>query len=425
VPLFASLGIRNYRLFFFGGLVSNIGTWMARVAQDWLVLTILTDRSATALGLTTALQFLPMALLAGQAGAAADRFDKRRLLQITQASMLVTGLALAVLVLTGAVALWHVYLLSGLAGVGAAFDGPARQAYAPEMVPRRLIPNAVGLNTTSFNAARLIGPAAAGLMIAWWGVGPALVVNAVSFVPVIWALALQDPAQLHPSERIRVAHPVRDGLAYVRRSPRIMLLMFTVFMLGTFGMNFQITNALMATAVFGVGSEEFGFLGTAMAIGSLSAGLIAAKRANPRMRTVVTAMTGFGVCAAGLTFAPNIWFYAACLVPTGFFALTAMTVANASVQLATPPALRGRVLALYMAIFIGGTPIGSPLLGWVGDALGARWTLGIGFVSAFLAVAVVVLSVWRSKDFDWPHRSRADDPEFDHIRHGEAGQARS
>ncbi|MDR3107275.1 MAG: MFS transporter, partial [Bifidobacteriaceae bacterium] len=269
VRLFASLAIRNYRLFYIGGFISNVGTWMARVAQDWLVLTILTDHSATALGITTALQFLPAALLAGQAGVAADRFDKRRLLQITQASMLATGLALAVLVLTGTVALWHVYALSFLAGIAAAFDGPARQAFAPEIVPRELIPNAVGLNTTSFNAARLIGPAAAGLMIAWWGVGPALMANAVSFATVIWALALQDPAELHPSPRVKVDRPIRDGLAYVRRSPRIMLLMFTVFMLGTFGMNFQITNALMATEVFKVGSEEFGFLGAIMAVGSL------------------------------------------------------------------------------------------------------------------------------------------------------------
>ncbi|MDR2374136.1 MAG: MFS transporter [Bifidobacteriaceae bacterium] len=423
VALFASLKIRNYRLFFVGGFVSNIGTWMARIAQDWLVLTILTDNSSTALGLTTALQFLPVAALAGLAGVAADRFDKRRLLQVTQASMLVTGLALAVLVLTGVVALWHVYLLSFLAGVGAAFDGPARQAFAPEIVPRRLIPNAVGLNTTSFNAARLIGPAVAGLMIAWWGVGPALVINALSFAPVIWALALQNPAELHPSPRVKVDRPVRDGLAYVRRNPRTMLLLFTVFMLGTFGMNFQITNALMATEVFKVGSEEFGFLGAVMAVGSLAAGLMAAKRSHPRMRTIMAAMTGFGVCVAGLTFAPNIWFYAVCLVPTGFFALTVMTVANASVQLATPPAMRGRVMALYMAIFLGGTPIGSPLLGWVGDALGARWTLAVGFIAAFLTVAAVVICVWRSKDFDWPRRPR--DPEFDYIRHGESGQARN
>ncbi|MDR2380002.1 MAG: MFS transporter, partial [Bifidobacteriaceae bacterium] len=410
--------IRNFRLFFIGGFISNIGTWMARIAQDWLVLTILTDHSSMALGLTTALQFLPAAALVGYSGVVADRFDKRRVLQLTQASMLVTGAALAVLVFAGVTQLWHVYLLSFLAGIGAAFDAPARQAYAPEIVPRRLIPNAVGLNTTSFNAARLIGPAVAGLMIAWWGVGPALAVNALSFVPVIWALALQNPAELHRSPRIKVAHPVRDGLVYVRRSPRIMLLMFTVFMLGTFGMNFQITNALMATEVFRVGSEEFGFLGAVMAVGSLSAGLIAAKRTHPRMRTIMGAMTGFGLGVVGLTFAPNIWFYAVCLVPTGFFALTVMTVANASVQLATPPAMRGRVMALYMAIFIGGTPIGSPLLGWVGDVLGARWTLAVGFISAFITVAVVVIYVWRSKDFDWPHRSHTEDPEFDYIKHG-------
>jgi MFS family permease len=222
-----------------------------------------------------------------------------------------------------------------------------------------------------------------------------------------------------------VEHAVRDGLRYVSGQPRIILLMFTVFMLGTFGMNFQITNALMATEVFQVGSEEFGYLGAVMAIGSLTAGLMAAKRTHPRMRTIMVAMTGFGVCVAGLTFAPNIWVYAAFLVPTGLFALTAMTVANASVQLATPPAMRGRVMALYMAIFMGGTPIGSPLLGWVGDVLGARWTLAVGFIAAFITVAAVVAYVWRSKDFDWPHRARNEDPEFDYVRHGESRQARN
>jgi MFS family permease len=423
--MFASLRIRNYRLFYIGGLVSNIGTWMGRIAQDWLVLVILTDHSSMALGLTTALQFLPAPLLAGQAGVVADRFDKRKVLQLTQAFMLVTGLVLAILVLTDTVELWHVYTLSFLSGIAAAFDGPTRQAFAPEIVPADLIPNAVGLNTTSFNAARLIGPGSAGLMIAWWGVGPALAINALSYAPVIWALALQNPAELNPSPRVRADHPIRDGLSYVRRQPRIMLLMFTVFMLGTFGMNFQITNALMATEVFGVGSEEFGFLGTIMAVGSLAAGLMAAKRTHPRMRTIMAAMGGFGVCMVALTLAPNIYFYAVCLAPTGLFALTVMTVANASVQLATPPALRGRVMALYMAIFIGGTPVGSPLLGWVGEVFGPRWTLAVGAISAFITVAVVVGFIWRSKDFDWPRRSRSEDPDFDYIREGESRQPRN
>ncbi|MDR1833808.1 MAG: MFS transporter [Propionibacteriaceae bacterium] len=422
VPMFASLYIRNYRLYFWGGLVSNTGTWMARVAQDWLVLTILTKGDSLSLGVTTALQFLPVVLLAGQAGAAADRYDKRKLLQVTQTCMLTTGLALAIPVLLNATAvpLWYVFILSFLTGIAAAFDAPARQAYAPEMVPTKLIPNAVGLNTTSFNAARLIGPALSGMMIAWWGVGWSLLINAVSFVPVIVALALQRPGELHPAKKM-ASHKgaLRDGLRYVRKRPRIVLLLFTIFMLGTFGMNFQITNALMATEEFHLASDGYGFMGTIMAIGSLSAGLWAAKRSKPRMRLIMIAMAGFGVAVTGLTFAPNVVVYSLFLIPAGLFSLTVMTACNASVQLAVEPEMRGRVMALYMAIFMGGTPLGAPVLGWVGEVLGARWTLAVGCVSAFITVAVVVGYVARSKDFDWPHKAKTDDPSFDYLNQSE------
>ncbi|MDR1790791.1 MAG: MFS transporter [Propionibacteriaceae bacterium] len=421
VPLFSSLKIRNYRLYFFGGLISNTGTWMARIAQDWLVLVILTKNDAFALGVTTALQFLPVVLCAGIAGSAADRFNKRKLLQCTQLAMLVTGALLAALVLCGWVQLWHVFVLSFLSGVAAAFDAPARQAYAPEMVPKELIPNAVGLNTTSFNAARLIGPAASGLMIYHWGVGWSLLVNALSFIPVIWALALQRPAELHPSPRLgHQKGAIRDGLRYVARRPRIIVLLFTVFMLGTFGMNFQITNALMATEVFNLDSDGYGYLGTIMAVGSLTAGLWAAKRAHPRMRLIMISMFGFGLSCLGLTFAPNVVVYAICLAPAGLFALTVMTCCNASVQLSVEPEMRGRVMALYMAIFMGGTPIGAPLLGWIGDISNARWTVAVAFISAFLTVLVVLLYAARSKDFNWPPKAKSADPDFDYVTHSES-----
>ena len=276
VGMFDSFGVHNYRLFWTGGFVSNVGTWMARVAQDWLVLTMLTDNSAVALGMVTGLQFLPTAVLAPWAGTVADRFDKRRVLVLTQVAMAITGFVLAALVLAGSITLWQVYLLATLQGVAAAFDGPARQAFAPEMVPRRLIANSVGLNTTSFHAARLIGPAVAGLTIAWWGVGISLVVNAASFLAVIAALLLMRPHELTPAPTVRGKGAIRDGVRYVRQRPEIMLVMFVVFMLGTFGLNFQLTNSLMATAVFMVGPEQFGLMGSIMAIGSLTAGLIAA-----------------------------------------------------------------------------------------------------------------------------------------------------
>jgi MFS family permease len=406
VPMFASLGIRNYRLFWTGGLISNIGTWMARVAQDWLVLTILTANSASALGITTGLQFLPIALLAPYAGAVADRIPKRKLLMYTQAAQAAVGLTLAGLTLAGWVQLWHVYLLAFLLGVAAAFDGPARQAFAPEMVSERLIPNAVGLNTTSFNGARLIGPAVAGLTIAWWGVGPALLINGLSFIAVLIALMMMRDAELYPVPFAKRRGAVRDGLRYVRARPDIILLLFIVFMLGTFGMNFQITNALMSTAVFHAGAELYGLLGSILAIGSLSAGLLAARRSRLRLRLIIGALAGFSIAVTGLALAPGFWWYAFFLVPTGLTALTVMTTANASVQLATEPVMRGRVMALYQAIFLGGTPIGAPLIGWVGDVWGPRWTLAIGAIACALTVVVAVGYIVRQSGWQvlpWIH----------------------
>lgn len=414
VPMFSSLALRNYRLFWLGGFVSNTGTWMARVAQDWLVLTILTNNSAVALGIVTGLQFLPTAVLAPWAGALADRFAKRKVLLYTQTGLLITGAALAALVLGGWVTLWQVYLLAFIQGVAAAFDTPARQAFAPEMVPKHLIGNSVGLNTTSFHAARLIGPAVAGLSIAAWGVGPSLAVNALSFGAVLLALLAMNPEELRPAPRGPKNGGVRAGLAYVRRRPDIILVMFIVFMLGTFGLNFQLTNALMATSVFHVGPEEFGVMSSVMAVGSLSAGLMAARRTQVPMRLIVGSLAAFTLALVGLTFAPDFALYLVILAVTGLTSLTVLTAANTSVQLSTDPVMRGRVMALYMAIFLGGTPLGSPLLGWVGDAWGPRWTLGIGAIACGIAVVIAVVYLLRRNGWAWPWR-RAEDKDLIEI----------
>lgn len=415
VPMFASFGLYNYRLFWSGGFVSNIGTWMARVAQDWLVLTILTDNSSFALGIVTGLQFLPTAVLAPWAGSVADRFDKRRVLLITQTAMTITGLVLAGLVFTGHVTLWQVYLLATLQGAAAAFDGPARQAFAPEMVPRHLIANSVGLNTTSFHAGRLIGPAVAGLTIAWWGVSVALLLNALSFVAVIVALVLMRTAELTPAPPARAKGAVREGLGYIRRRPEIMVILFVVFMLGTFGLNFQLTNSLMATAVFDVGPEEFGLMGSIMAIGSLAAGLMAARRTTLRLRLILGALAGFTLAIGVLAMAPSYLFYVIVLMPTGYLSLTVMTASNASVQLAVEPEMRGRVMAVYSAVFLGGTPLGAPLLGWVGDAWGPRWTLAIGAIGCGLAVVAAGVYLLRRNHWEWPRLRTPDDPEVEFV----------
>ena len=394
-PTFASLSIRNYRIYALGAIVSNVGTWMGRVAQDWVVLTELTDHSASALGIVTGLQFLPMLLLAPWTGAVVDRFPKRSLLLLTQAVLGLTALVGGVLVVTGAAQLWHFYLLALMTGVATAFDNPARQTFVSEMVPRERLSNAVALNSASFNLGRLIGPAVAGLVIAGIGSGQALLVNSLSFVTVIVALLALRASELTPAPRVTGRGSAREGLRYVRGRPDIILVMVLIFVLGTFGMNFQITIALMATQVFERGAEDYGLLGSIMAIGSLSAALLAARRSEPRLRVLLLSLVGFTFAAGFAALAPTYATFAVALAACGLTALTTMTTANAMVQMRTDPVMRGRVMALYMAIFFGGTPIGAPLIGWVGDVLGPRWTIGIGAVA--VGITLVAVSFWLAR----------------------------
>lgn len=391
-PTFASLSIRNYRIYALGAIVSNVGTWMGRVAQDWVVLTELTDHSASALGIVTGLQFLPMLVLAPWTGAVVDRYPKRVLLYVTQAALGLAALAGGVLVVTGTAALWHFYLLALVTGIATAFDNPTRQTFVSEMVPRERLGNAVALNSASFNLGRLIGPAVAGLVIAGIGSGQALLVNSLSFVTVIVALLSMRASELTPAPRVTGRGSALEGLRYVRGRPDIVLVMVLIFVLGTFGMNFQITIALMATQVFGKGAEQYGLLGSVMAIGSLSAALLAARRSEPRLRVLLLSLVGFTFAATGAALAPTYATFAVALPACGLTALTAMTTANAMVQMRTEATMRGRVMALYMAIFFGGTPLGAPIIGWIGDVLGPRWTIGIG--AAAVGITLVVVSIW-------------------------------
>ncbi len=386
---FASLRVHNYRLYAAGGLISNSGTWMGRVAQDWLVLTELTDHSASALGIATGMQFAPFLLLAPWSGMIADRFPKRRILLSTQSTLAVTNLLLGVLTVTGAVQLWHVYALALVQGLAQAVDNPARQTFVSEMVGPGLLANAVALNSASFNSGRLIGPGVAGLVIAAYGTGVAMLVNAASFLLMILALLAMRAGELQPAPLARGRGQIREGIAYVRGRPDIQVVMVLVFVLGTFGMNFQITTALMATRAFGKGPTEFGLLGSVMAVGSLSAALLSARRARPRLRVLLVALAGFTVASGLAALAPTYEWFAVALVPCGLAALTAGTTANALVQLSVDPSVRGRVMALYMAIFMGGTPIGAPLIGRLGDLAGPRWTIGVGTIAVGLSVVVV------------------------------------
>jgi MFS family permease len=394
---FYSLRYFNYRLWFVGALIANVGTWMQRVAQDWLVLAILPDGSGFAVGIVTGLQFLPMLVLSPFAGLLADRLNRRKMLIATQGSMGVLAAGLGALVLTDAAQLWHVYIFAFLLGVAAALDSPVRQTFVAEMVPAADLPNAVGLNSTSFNAARLIGPGVAGLLIAAVGPGWVFVINAVSFGATIFSLTLMRTRELHPMPHTRRGKgQVREGIEYVRRRSDILTILVVVGVVGAFGLNFQLTSAVMAREEFGLGAGEYGILGSILAIGSLTGALMAARRRNPRVGLVIVAALAFGVTMGVQALMPTYELYALLCIPVGFFSLTMMTAANTTVQMSTEPAMRGRVMSLYMMVFLGTTPIGSPIVGWVAEAWGPRWSVGVGAIASVLVAVVAALWAKRS-----------------------------
>jgi len=395
-PTFRALANPNYRRYLAGSVVSNTGTWMQRVAQDWLVLQ-LPGNSGTALGITTGLQFLPVLMLSPYAGVIADRFPKRRLLQLTQLAMALASLLLGVLAVTGVAQTWQVYVIAFVFGIGSAFDAPARQSFVSEMVGRDDLTNAVGLNSATFNVARILGPGLAGLMIGALGggvnaTGWVILINAASYAAVIWQLQRMDPRLLHTAElRPRTPGMLLEGVRYIRSQPKMVMILIMVFFAGTFGMNFQITSALMATQVYGKGAGEFGILGSAMAVGSLTGALLAARRTRIRMRLLVGAALGFGAAEVVAGLLPSYVAFAVFAPVIGLCTLTLLNSANATMQLESAPALRGRVMALYMTIVMGGTPIGSPIIGWIGEHLGARWTLISGGLLTMVGVLVAVL----------------------------------
>ena len=396
-PTFRSLRNRNYRIYYAGGVVSNVGTWMQRIAQDWLVLQ-LTDNNGVALGIATGLQFLPMLLVGPWGGMLADRYSKQKLLIATQTFMGACALVLAVLDLTDVVAVWHVFLLALLLGVGTAIDNPARQSFVIEMVGADDLPNAVGLNSASFNLGRVIGPALAGLLIEVFDTGPVFLLNAMSYLAVIFALTRMRVGDLAPAPRAgRGPGQILEGIRYVRNRPDLMTVMVVVFFVGTFGLNFQLTTALMATEVFEKGAGQFGLLGSIMAIGSLSGALLAASRGRPRLRLLLLSALAFGAVEVVAGLMPTYPLFALMLVPVGLTALTFITAANSIMQLGVDPVMRGRVMALYMAVFFGGTPVGAPLVGAVAEAFGARWSLIIGGVVSASAAVVAGLVLARVK----------------------------
>jgi MFS family permease len=386
---FGALRIRNYRLFATGAVVSNTGTWMSRIAQDWLVLSI--TGSSFAVGITTALQFLPMLLFGLYGGVIADRYPKRQILLFTQAMLGLLGLLLAGLTLSGVVQVWHVYTIAFLLGMVTVVDNPTRQTFVVEMVGPAVMRNAVSLNAANFQAARLVGPAVAGVLITAVGSGWAFLINGLSFLAPLTGLLLMRTSELHKVERAsrHGKGQLREGLRYVAGKPELIWPIVLVGFIGTFGFNFPIWLSAFVNKEFHSGASTYGLLNTLMAAGSLLGALLAARRSRTRLRMLVVGALGFGLLEATAALSPEFWIFAVLLVPIGVFGLTFNTTANATVQLATDPVMRGRVMSLYMMVFVGGTPIGGPVMGWVTDTYGAR----VGFLSGGLISAGAAATV--------------------------------
>lgn len=388
---FRSLKNPNYRIWAGGALVSNVGTWMQRTAQDWLVLSELTQHNASAVGIVMALQFGPQLLLLPLTGMAADLLDRRKLLLFTQAAMGLLALGLGLLCISGRVELWHVYVFAFLLGCVTAFDAPVRQTFVSEIVSEEDLGNAVALNSTSFNAARMLGPAVAGLLISSVGTGWVFIINAFSFAGVIGSLLLLRTALLRRAPRLKVMRgSLVEGFRYVSGRPDLVSVLLMLFLIGTFGLNFPIFLSTMSVTAFHAGASQYGVLSSIMACGSVAGALMAAGRDKPRLALLLGAAALFGFGCALAAVMPNYWLFGIMLVIIGIAAQTFTTTVNSAVQLSTAPAMRGRVMAIVLAISAGGTPLGAPIVGWVADVFGPRWALGIGALSGFAAAAVGV-----------------------------------
>ncbi|MCX6447823.1 MAG: MFS transporter [Actinobacteria bacterium] len=392
---------RNYRILFPANAASNIGTWAQRVAQDWLVLQ-LTDNSGIYLGLVTAIQFAPVLLFSLQGGALADRVNKRKLLIFTNLIGALSSLGLGLLVVAGHVQVWHVFFFALTLGISSAIDAPIRQSFTSEIVGHSDIANAVSLNSANFNAGRLVGPALSGFLIARFDTGPSFLINAFTYLFVILALLRMRESDFFIQEKKVTQGTVREGLNYALARPDLYVVMLVVFFVATFGLNMQIFNALMATKEFGKGPASYGLLGTYVAIGSLTGALLSARL--ERFRTTLFVIKGgvvFSLAIALLSIAPTYTWYSFWLPICGLSALTMLISANSLIQVNSDPAIRGRVSGIYLLIFMGGTPFGSPLIGWLVEVIGVRETIALcGLIS--LGACLTVWAVFHNK-VNLPH----------------------
>lgn len=391
---FQSLTVRNYRLFASGQLVKLVGVWIMFVAQDWLVLQISGD-SATALGIVTALQFIPVLLLTMLGGSLADRYDKRVLLMIANAVWAVLAMLLALLVVTDIVELWHLYVLAGALGTATAIENPARQAFASELVGTTLLPNALSLNAATFNSARIAGPAIAGGAIALIGLGPTFIIATLAAIAPLISLARIRPAELHratlPPRSERERATIRDGLRYVWHRSDLVMALALVTVVATAGFNYQITLPLLSKVAYGTGAAAFGLLAAAFAVGSLAGALAGSwRRHRPSAYVVAGAALGFGLFSVLVGISSFYWLVALLLLPTGFFAIYFAQAANQRVQLGCDAAYRGRVMGLYILLFLGTTPIGALGVGWWAERFDTESAIWLGGLISLLAAVTAL-----------------------------------
>ncbi|USR79279.1 MFS transporter [Arcanobacterium pinnipediorum] len=404
---FHSLSYPNYRLWFISNLVSATGMWMQRVCQIWVVLTVLTNNSAIAVGLVTAFQFLPQMFLGPFGGVLADWVNRRRLIQITQLAVAFIGLAMGLLLVTHTAGLIHVYLAAVLSGIADALSSAVRNTFLSELVPTASLPNAISLNSTSFNIARLFGPALAGLLIELVGPGWVFILNFALFIVPVLALAAMKEEHFF-AHKVAERHKgmLREGFAYVRTRSDIVAILVMIAVVSGLGLNFQVTQALMATEVYGEGAGSYGLLGSMLAIGSLSGALFSARRKAPRFSLLLLYAAVFGLVAIAASLAPTYLSFAILMIPTGFTMLTFLIAVNTLVQISTPAHLRGRVLAIYFAVNLGITPIGSPLIGWIGQMWGPRWSIAIGGIGSILIAVIIFIWAKIAWDVELHHLKR-------------------
>jgi len=393
---FASLKIRNYRLYFIGQAISLCGTWMQTIAQDWLVLKL--SGSGTMLGLVTALQFLPVLFFGPLGGVVADRFPKRKILYVTQSSAGLLALVLGLLVVTGAVRLWMLFILAPLLGLVNTVDNPTRQTFVFEMVGEDALNNAVTLNSTEVNLARVIGPSIAGILIATVGLGACFLINAISYVPVLVMLCMMRASELHQAPLIeRARGQLREGFSYVWHTPLLRDTLIMMGIIGTLSYEFSVVLPLLAQFTFHGNASSYAALTASMGIGSVLGGLVTAGRKKVAPQLLIRASFLFGIALFLAAIVPSLFLEVLVMIVIGIFSINFISLGNTTLQLESKPEMRGRVMALWAVAFLGSTPIGGPIIGWIGEHAGPRWGLVIGGLAAVIAAGIGVVSLRREK----------------------------